>query len=118
NKKEGAGDETHASLSPAENDRAAGRGTAAALSKGYRQNSRRSAIVVVRLPDLEVIWPYVDDVMLADGAPRFGWLKKLYISARNCSRMRSRIGCHRLSTVSKPMVPGLRRFGSVRDPVP
>ena len=29
------------------------------------------------------------DVMLALGAPRFGWFRMLYMSARNCSRMRS-----------------------------
>jgi len=42
----------------------------------------------------------------------------LYISARNCSRMRSRIGCHRLMPESQAIVPGLRRSGSVREAFP
>src|SRR5580693_9253283 len=73
---------------------------------------------MVRLPLFDVMRPNVEEVMLLLGAPRFGWFSASYISARNCSRMRSRIGCHRLITVSKPKVPGLRRFGSVRESVP
>src|SRR5258707_15890713 len=75
-------------------------------------------MVMVRLPLFEVICPKVEDVMLALGVPRFGWFRTLYISARNCSRMRSRMGCHRLMTVSKLKAPGLRRSGSVREPLP
>src|ERR1043165_7975348 len=71
-----------------------------------------------RLPLFDVICPKVDDVMPVLGAPRFGWFRMLYISARNCRRIRSRIGCHRLITESNVMLPGLRKLGSVRDPVP
>jgi hypothetical protein len=70
--------------------------------------------VIVRLPDLVVICPKLDEVMEALGEPVFGWFRMLYISARNCSFIPSRIGCQRLKTVSRPIVPGLRRFGSVR----
>src|SRR6266849_499663 len=75
-------------------------------------------MVMFRLPLFEVICPKVEDVMPVLGPPRFGWFRTLYISARNCSRIRSRMGCHRLRTVSKLKDPGLRRSGSVREPLP
>src|SRR6516225_12258128 len=75
-------------------------------------------MVMEPLPLLVIICADVCDVTLALGDPRLGWFRMLYMSARNCSRMRSRIGCHRLMAVSKEMVPGLRRSGSVRESVP
>src|SRR5260370_41714945 len=75
-------------------------------------------MVTVRLPFFVVICPKVEDVVVVLGAPGFGWFRMLYNSARNCSRIRSRMGCHRLMTVSKLTAPGFRRSGSVREPLP
>src|SRR2546429_66105 len=75
-------------------------------------------MTLLRLPFFAVICPKVEEVMPADGAPRLGWLRMLYHSARNCSRIRSRMGCHRIITISMPNVSGMRSIGAVRVPVP
>src|SRR5258708_2239770 len=67
-------------------------------TRAHRQNSSRRAMVMVRLPLFDVICPNVEEVIPVLGAPRFGWLRRLYNSARNCRRMRSRMGCQRLMT--------------------
>src|SRR5580698_6805117 len=67
---------------------------------------------MVRFPLLVRISPNVEEVTLAVGAPRLGWFRMLYRSARNWTLMRSRMGCQRLMAVSQLNVPGLRKIGS------
>ena len=41
------------------------------------QNSSRRPMIIVRLPLLDEISPNVEEVMLALGPPRLGWLRRL-----------------------------------------
>jgi hypothetical protein len=72
---------------------------------------------MLRLPPAEVILPKFTLVIDPFGSANWGVLKAVKNSARNWRLKRSPMRYVRLRPRSKVFMPGLRRLGSVREPL-